>query len=222
MSDGWPAAKTLANGALLVASPILRAQGELLADEQQLLLDARPARCREIIAGRTIARRAMSLLGIPQTAVLMNANGAPKWPVGICGSIAHSPQHIAVVLAESRALRSIGVDIEDGRELGEATANIASAADITAVSRLWNSPERETASRLVFSAKEALFKCQAPLTGNMDLDFDEIVLIGRPEGTLGAKYHRTAGTVDMSAIKEISIYFEEIQGLKIVTAIIRS
>lgn len=213
------AASLILDGIVLVVSSIAQAQGDLLDEETHLLNEMRPTRTRELIAGRVLARHAMSLLGLRPAPVLMDPHGAPVWPSGLCGSIAHSAADVAVVMARTSSFRSLGVDIEDGRDLGKAAASVASASDTQALLNLGLISSTTDAVRWAFSAKEAVFKCQAPIMGNLDLDFDDVRLQNSPEGKLEALFSGPADGPNQVP-HSIPIRFEELQGVKAVIAIL--
>lgn len=179
---------------------IADAQGELLVEERILLNGATAVRQRELIAGRVLGHRLMARAGYGVGPIKQNAQGAPLWPNGLCGSIAHTSDTVVVAMAPVSSVHSLGVDIEDGRDLGEAMSNVVDDDEIRAVLNYGLASDAAAAGRLLFSAKEALFKCQAPLTGNIDLAFDQIRLDVHPNGHLyGVPYpcvdYPTAGVM---------------------------
>src|SRR5665213_2216984 len=120
VSISWPLIQQWHDGATLVVDTIANAQQVLRAEEISLERGATPSRVRELRAGRATARLAMHQLGAEPLPLLVGPSGAPLWPSGLCGSIAHSATQIAVVAARLQRFRSMGVDIEDGRDLGAA------------------------------------------------------------------------------------------------------
>lgn len=171
---------------VLKTARISAAQGPLIGSEVKLLDLAVPTRQREIIAGRVLARVAMTEIGYPELEVGQRPNGAPMWPTGLCGSIAHSASHVAVAIACTSQMRSIGIDIEDGRNLGAATRQIGRPDEIKALAAHPLVSDEEGAARLLFSAKEALFKCQSPVTQDEYLGFMDVCLKLSVDGTLTA------------------------------------
>jgi 4'-phosphopantetheinyl transferase EntD len=169
---------------VLVIDMIANAQRALIAEEASLEVGATPSRVREIRAGRATARRAMQNLGTEPLPLFADANGAPLWPPGLCGSLAHSATQIAVIAARLRHFRSVGVDIEDGRDLGTATSDVAGLAELEGLVSSGIASNTATAARLAFSFKEAIFKCQAPVTGFQTLEFRDVVLQSTPAGPI--------------------------------------
>lgn len=97
-------------------------------------------------------------------AVGVNEDRSPNWPTGFIGSISHSDQWTWVAITSSQSLSSIGIDTEpvstEETRL-QIQRDIASPAEWARVDSLpLNDEERFT---LVFSAKEAFYKCIFPL-----------------------------------------------------------
>ena len=82
------------------------------------------------------------------------------------------------MVARSSHYRSVGIDLDDERPLGNNVAkDLMSDDEVQRVLMTGIAANVDEAHRFVFSAKEAVFKCQFPLTGNADLDFDDVQLI---------------------------------------------
>lgn len=152
---------------------------ELGDDEALMLAGAGDKRRRDYAAGRLCARQALAQLGQRTATIPVQPDGAPQWPRGITGSISHCDGYIAAAVARKGRLLSIGLDIERIEGLdGSLTSEICTPNE-----SIWlrNLPEarRMRALALLFSAKEALYKCQHPLTGRW-IEFGEVAL--RPHG----------------------------------------
>lgn len=145
-----------------------RAEGHVATPEERACLNrVAPTRLRAFDAGRSAARQALRDLGV-SAPVLVGADGAPAWPNDITGSIAHSESCALAVVARQTDHIALGVDVEEDRPLEpDLIPSICSDAE---QARL---PLHESgrAAMAVFCAKEAAYKCQYPLTGQM-LDFD--------------------------------------------------
>ncbi len=209
---------SLPQSLVLKVCVISAAQGSLVGDEFELLEAANGTRQRELIAGRTLARRVMAEMGFAEAPVGRMPDGSPAWPPGLCGSIAHSHRHVAVAIAPILDVQAIGIDIEDGRDLGDAASDIGSAAEIDEATAHPFAGNREGAARLLFSAKEALYKCQAPLTGNTGLDFREIRLDLLPELLFAAKPTGTLDQATAEIVPRVRIEFQQIQKVIVAAA----
>lgn len=136
--------------------------GALYPEERAAVARAIPSRQAEFTGGRLAARRAMAALGLPPCAVPAGPDRAPRWPEGVVGSITHDGGLCLAIVGRSEAWRAIGIDLERDAELSpEITAQIATEAELSALAPL---PRGRAAAR-VFSAKEAAYKAQYPLTG---------------------------------------------------------
>lgn len=144
---------------------------ELFDDELRSLGRAVDTRRREFVTGRACARRALARLGLPATAIPSGARGEPLWPAGVVGSITHCERYRACALARAQEARALGIDAEVHAPLPAGIlAVIASADERRALAAhgagaCWD--------RLLFSAKEAVFKTWFPLTGRA-LGFDDV------------------------------------------------
>lgn len=133
---------------------------KLFAEEFALVENAVAKRQHEFAAGRMLARRAMSSLGVAPSAILRDTRGAPIWQEGYVGSISHSQGMAAAVVARRKAVRGVGLDMEC-----RTRPFPWQALDIVIVPRektwLCELPQhwREIAAFCMFSAKESIIKC---------------------------------------------------------------
>jgi enterobactin synthetase component D len=126
------------------------------------LQDALPLRQAQFLAGRYCAREALRALD-PQlggVSLPRTPSGAPLWPCGITGSITHTPGFAWAAVASTRDVAGVGIDAE----------RIVSSAQAASIGPMVAWPvelasgrdaglDRLQALTLVFSAKEAIFKC---------------------------------------------------------------
>ncbi|MDG4878522.1 4'-phosphopantetheinyl transferase superfamily protein [Mesorhizobium sp. WSM4935] len=119
-------------------------------------------------AGRLVAHELLRRLGCANPAVPRGQLGNPIWPAGIIGSIAHNDDLAVAVAARSVAMTSVGVDIEPALPLPrELEAIVATPQD-----RLGDL-DPLVAGRILFAAKEAVYKASFPLDGRV-LGFEDI------------------------------------------------
>jgi len=148
----------------VVVSEIGDVTDELWPEEAALVAGAVIKRRREFARGRVNARRALAVLGVPAVSVLVGTKREPLWPDGVVGSITHDESVCVVAVANSETYAGIGIDVEPEGPLEAAVAErIWSPAEAAHAARRADMSE-VLASRLVFSAKEAFYKCQFPLT----------------------------------------------------------
>ncbi len=147
----------------------------LAPGETAALAGAVPGRAREFAAGRAAARRAMREIGLAQGPVPAGVDRAPIWPEGVVGSIAHSAQHCVAAVAAAGAWASVGVDVEPDAALEETLWESVLRPEELAWLGARPADWRGRLARLIFSAKEAAYKCQYPLTRTL-LDFDALAI----------------------------------------------
>ncbi|MYT28067.1 4'-phosphopantetheinyl transferase superfamily protein [Streptomyces sp. MspMP-M5] len=140
---------------------------EMYPEEFELVANAVPNRQREFGTVRNCARRALGAFGIDPAPVLPGPGRAPRWPDGIVGAMTHCTGYRGAAVARARDVRSLGVDAEphapiedpgvvDLVTLPEERAQIAQLA-VHQPEICW--------ARLIFSAKESVYKAWYPLTG---------------------------------------------------------
>jgi 4'-phosphopantetheinyl transferase EntD len=144
----------------------LRGPGDpelLLPAEAVFIGRAVPKRVQEFAAGRLCARRALADFGIVDFPIEVADDRQPVWPHTMVGSITHTAGFCAAVVAERRCLGALGLDSE---VVGDVTAGIWHSICVpleTAWVRSLPASERAAAVTLIFSAKEAFYKCQYPI-----------------------------------------------------------
>lgn len=171
----------LAPEGVLLACRAIRAKDEglLLPEEARALTTRDPAARRASGAARHAARALLVARGHPSGPVLRSPFGAPLWPEGIVGSLAHDDGMAVAAVASARAARSLGIDVEPAAPLPEELSGLV----VTPADGLGTGAA--LSGRLVFAAKEALYKAVHPLTGEV-LDYGDIA-VNLPEGTARAR-----------------------------------
>ncbi|MEU6097947.1 4'-phosphopantetheinyl transferase superfamily protein [Streptomyces sp. NPDC047079] len=158
----------------------------LYPEEEAVVARAVEKRRREFRAARGCARQAMEKLGVPRGPVLPGERGAPRWPDGLIGSITHCEGYCAAALAHVGDLVSLGIDAEPHDRLPEGVLEaVALPAEQTRLRALAHSHPSVHWDRLLFSAKESVYKAWFPLTGKW-LDFQEADIEIDPGAVPGA------------------------------------
>jgi 4'-phosphopantetheinyl transferase EntD len=150
--------------------------GTLFPAEEAAIARAVDKRRREFSTGRACAHAALVQLGLPPAPILRGPQGAPEWPDGVVGSITHCAGYRAAAVARAQDVLAVGVDAEPDETLPDGVLDRIAVAD----ERAWL---RETGGsvpgpnwdRLLFSAKESVYKAWFPLTGRW-LGFEEAVI----------------------------------------------
>ena len=109
-------------------------------------------------AARIVARQLLRELGYPESPLPRAATGAPIWPAGVTGSLAHDRRVAVAAVATSRDIGALGIDIVPAESLPIDLLDIIATPD-----------ERPgigddlICGRLLFAAKEAVYKAVYPL-----------------------------------------------------------
>jgi len=136
----------------------------LLPAEAMYVRRAVPKRVREFAAGRLCARRALAEFGIVDFPIQVADDRQPVWPGSMVGSITHTAGYGAAVVAERRSAAALGLDSE---VVGDVKAELWPRVCVPTESAWVESlpaSEQAAAVTLIFSAKEAFYKCQFPLS----------------------------------------------------------
>lgn len=166
----------------------------VLADHATLAAAAPPAaralasgwaalRQSSFLAGRGAAARALAQLGADSLEVARAADGAPRWPAGVVGSLAHDRTHAVALVAWQRHWLALGVDVEPDQPLDEDAAGvILRPEERSQLDRLGGLVH----GRLPFGAKECVHKALHPLRGAW-LEFEDVRIDwqGRLDGAAG-------------------------------------
>lgn len=136
----------------------------LFPEEKEAIGRAVEKRRREFRTGRACARAALAQLGIEAQAIPSGPRGAPRWPLGVVGSITHCDGYRACALARSTDLVTIGIDAELDAPLPDGVIDdIALPEERRALALLAAEEPGVSWDRLLFSAKEAVYKAWFPL-----------------------------------------------------------
>lgn len=142
--------------------------------EEQLIASAVEGRRREFVTARRCARLALAGLGLPAGPILTGRRREPIWPAGVRGSITHCAGYRAAAVARSDDLAALGIDAEPNAPLPAGVWGSVSVAEERdeLTGRVDDGVHWE---RLLFSAKESVYKAWYPLTGRW-LGFDDACL----------------------------------------------
>ncbi|RAG85137.1 4'-phosphopantetheinyl transferase [Streptacidiphilus pinicola] len=154
----------------------------LFPEEQAVIVDAVEKRRREFATARQCARRALAALGQPVVPLLPGRQGAPSWPPAVVGSVTHCDGYHAAAVALRAEVASLGIDAEPDVELPDGVLEfIARPRERQQVAELTEQDPSLHWGRLLFSAKESVYKTWFPLTGQW-LGFHEAELDINPLG----------------------------------------
>jgi 4'-phosphopantetheinyl transferase EntD len=134
----------------------------LLPEEALVVRHALDARRREFALARMLARHALADLRCPPSAILSGAHREPLWPAGIVGSITHCAGYCAAAVARTGAVSTIGIDAEIHAPLPAGVLSLVAREDERQTRELRDGGPVHW-DRLLFSAKESVFKAWFPL-----------------------------------------------------------
>jgi 4'-phosphopantetheinyl transferase EntD len=144
--------------------------------EEDLIATAVPGRRREFITARRCAREALALLGHDPVAIRPGPRREPLWPDGLTGSITHCKGYRAAAVAHRSDVRGLGIDAEPHAPLPpRVTPAVTTPADRDHLADLAGRLPDVHWDRLLFSAKESIYKAWFPITGRW-LGFDDVSL----------------------------------------------
>jgi 4'-phosphopantetheinyl transferase EntD len=152
--------------------------GALFPEEEAAVAKAVEKRRREFAAGRTAARAALAQLGFAPQAIRASDDRAPEWPIGVVGTISHTKHCCAVAVARSDRYAGLGLDVEGAEALKPELYRAICTPD--EVARLARLPPLVDWGKVVFSAKEAFYKCYYP-SMRVFLGFHDVELEIDPE-----------------------------------------
>jgi 4'-phosphopantetheinyl transferase EntD len=109
-------------------------------------------------AARIIARQLLARLGHPECAIPRAASGAPVWPTGVVGSLAHDDRIAVATVGMSRDVGALGIDVEPAECLPPELLDL-----VTTPKERVNIGDDPFRGRLLFAAKEAVYKAVHPL-----------------------------------------------------------
>jgi 4'-phosphopantetheinyl transferase EntD len=160
----------------------------LFPEEATLVARATEKRRREFTAGRECAREALSALGLAAAPILRGYRGAPQWPDGVVGSITHCTGYCAAAVARTEDLVTIGLDAEPNAPLpGGVLELISLPAERARLRELTAAAPATGWDRLLFCAKEAVYKAWFPLTGQWLGFADADITIDPAESAFSAR-----------------------------------
>ncbi|WP_202638263.1 4'-phosphopantetheinyl transferase family protein [Bailinhaonella thermotolerans] len=139
------------------------ADAPLYPEERAHVARAVEKRRREFATVRRCARDALAGLGVAPAPILPAERGAPAWPPGVVGSMTHCAGYRAAAVARAADLTAIGIDAEPHAPLPDGVLEAISRPDDRAgLAAL--PPGQVCWDRLLFCAKEAVYKAWFPLT----------------------------------------------------------
>ncbi|MER5475820.1 4'-phosphopantetheinyl transferase superfamily protein [Streptomyces sp. NPDC002734] len=159
----------------------------LLPEEEPAVARAVDKRRREYTTVRHLARRALRCLGHGAAALPPGADRAPRWPAGVVGALTHCDGYRAAAVADAAVLAAVGIDAEPHEALPEDTlGGVTLPEEREQLAQLGSLHPQFSWDRILFSAKESVYKAWYPITGAW-LGFEQAVLTFDPAGSFRAR-----------------------------------
>ena len=160
---------------------------------------------QEFLLGRECAESQLHAWG-EYSAVEVNEDRSPAWPQGFVGSISHSDKWVWASVARDVDLRSIGIDTEivaDAKTENQLRTEIATEKEWKTAAKTGLNPRQQFS--VVFSAKEAFYKCWYPINPRY-FDFADAIVTSASRKRLTIKTARSNPNFGTQP-KELNIYF---------------
>jgi 4'-phosphopantetheinyl transferase EntD len=192
----------------------------LFPEEEDIITRAVDKRRREFATARACARESLARLGIAPVPIVHGPSGAPRWPRGVTGSITHCAGYRACAVARVSDVASIGIDAEPNEETPDGVLQvIADHAERERLAALSAARPGVHWDRLLFSAKESVYKAWFPLTGRWLGFEDASVSIDRSAETFSARLRVPGPAINGSPIESFNGRWTVRDGL-IITAVV--
>lgn len=160
----------------------------LFPEEEELVARAVEKRRREFATARSCARSALADLGIAPAPIQRGERGAPRWPAGVVGSITHCAGYRAAAVARARDVLTIGLDAEPDGALPDGVLELVSLPGERArLLDLAAGAPGPCWDRLLFSAKESVYKAWFPVAGSWLGFKDADITLNAADGTFRAR-----------------------------------
>jgi 4'-phosphopantetheinyl transferase EntD len=194
----------LAATGIIVGSRLIADGDEcaLLPEEADAFASSVVKRRRASGAARIVARELLAQLGCAySTALPKSTSGAPIWPQGIVGSLAHDSRFAIAAVGRRHDVAALGIDIEPAESLPFELDLIATPRE-----RLSISSYRHI-GRLLFTAKEAVYKAVHPLDNvflehhDVEIDFDTRKAVVRGRRVLDLRFCISTSLVTIAFIR---------------------
>lgn len=148
------------------------AEIELFPEEWRCVDRAVEKRRNEFTTVRACVRKAFQQLGLPPAPIINGEHGEPLWPAGVVGSITHTVDYRGCALAYQNEIATVGIDAEPNDALPDGVLQEIALPREIAWIRAAAADAGVHWDRLLFCAKEAVYKAWFPLT-NQWLGFEQ-------------------------------------------------
>jgi 4'-phosphopantetheinyl transferase EntD len=216
-------------------------EGILFPEEEKVIARAVAVRRRDYATVRSCARACLGRLGHPPVPILPGVGGAPMWPAGIRGSMTHCAGYAAAAVGATPRIATIGIDAEPDAPLPDGVLGlVATPVEQNRLAVMRHEPVEGRAStssprmvtrpgldspnwdRLLFSAKESVYKAWFPLVGEW-LDPQETEILFHPlDQTFTAMLCRDGLIINNHQVHEVHGRWTRKQGILATAVVVTS
>jgi 4'-phosphopantetheinyl transferase EntD len=194
--------------------------GVLLPEEEKVIAHAIEPRRREYATVRSCARACLGRLGYRPVPILPGLGGAPIWPAGVLGSMTHCTGYAAAAVGSLPQISAIGIDAEPDAPLPDGVLDlIATPAERERLTATRPESDGPNWDRLLFSAKEAVYKAWFPLVGDWLAHQEAEIRFHPQERTFTAQLSRDGLIIDRRQIHRLHGRWIRMRGI-LVTAVV--
>jgi 4'-phosphopantetheinyl transferase EntD len=186
---------------------------KLWPEEREAVGEVVDGRWWDWVMGRRCARMAVEDLGLDATPILPGHKRQPLWPAGVVGAITHTRGYVAAAVADAGTVMAVGIDAEPDEPLPHGVITRVASPEERAMIGAGRPSGVDNLDRLLFSAKESIYKAWFPLAGiwlgfldaRLEIDPDDRtfhaeILIDGPISTVSGRYASVDGVL-MTAIE---------------------
>jgi 4'-phosphopantetheinyl transferase EntD len=147
----------------------------LLPGESEIAAGYGSKRLADFCTGRYCLRSCTNILGFSGE-IMIGERGMPVLPPGIVGTVSHSKVLSGAVAASASDFLSVGLDIESNGRINRDMWHLLFSEEESAFLHSLSAEGQVLTATKYFSAKEAFYKMQYPITG-MYLDFHDVEML---------------------------------------------
>lgn len=148
-------------------------KGEISKAEYSSINNSVDKRKNEYIAGRILTKKALNQLHFDHYDLLPGKDRQPLWPPGITGSISHNNSYVCTAVSLLKYYEGIGIDVEEDEHIDASQHNIIFTKNELVWIESLNNVNQENIYKIIFSAKESLYKCIFPIVKKY-IDFKQV------------------------------------------------
>jgi len=168
------------NNISFICGGISLTKGLNIPSEEERIVDSFDSSKRksEFILGRQVAHLALKRFALESIPILRNhKTREPCWPKSVYGSITHSGNLAAAAVGLTKDISGIGIDLENlSRKIDFKISRHICVNDELKWLEKFNPEQANLNLRIIFSAKESIFKCFFPVSRKY-IHFNDVKVI---------------------------------------------